>query len=156
MVETRPGQKPLKKYEKINLLKKRVREAETEFEFYESRVPKMERNLEQLREYHKNIEMVSIKELENMKKVKADWYQEIENRKRALRTFDKPKAKPKPPEPKKNGNGKKLCDICNKEFANSGYPAHRKSCERLRDLRQQLEEELTAQEDLENKEEEEV
>lgn len=149
--------KPLKRYEKIALLKKRIKEAEVQFEFYESRVPKMKRNLEDLKAYHHQIELVSIKEIESMEKTKADWYQEIENRKTALRLYDKPKAKPKaepPPKPEENGNGKINCEICGKEFAKQGYSSHYKKCKRIQELEQELAKELQ-EEPIEEPQEEE-
>jgi hypothetical protein len=139
MVETK--KKPLKKYEKVNLLKNSLKQAEVQFEFYESRVPKMKKNLENLKEYHKSIEMVSVREIESMEKTKADWYEEIERRKKALRTFDvKPKPKPKPKV--ENGNGKVKCDLCGKEFSKQGFPAHYKKCKRIKELELELAKEL--------------
>lgn len=132
-----------KRYEQIAFLKHRIREAVMQYEFYESRVPKLERNVKQLKTYHANIEAVSIRELEKMIKIRADWYEVIEQRKQALRAYDKPKSKPKPKPKTVNGNGKIKCDICNEEFSKQGYPAHRKKCERIKELSELLEKDIS-------------
>jgi hypothetical protein len=136
MTDSRPGQKPLKKHEKITLLKHRIKEAEVQAEFFMSRVDKDKRKFKELQEYHKTIEKESWRQIEKLERIQADWYDEIQNRKLALRTFDAPKIQPKPQE---NGNGKQICDICEKEFSKQGYPAHRKKCEKLKAEQEKLE-----------------
>lgn len=131
----------MKRYEKIAYLKKQIRLIQLKYDKYESRLPKMERNLENLRAYHKKIEEVSIREIENYRDTKAQIYDVLQQRIQALRNFDS-KSKPKPKPKVVNGNGKVLCDICKKEFSKQGYPAHRKKCERIKALELEIAKEL--------------
>ena len=135
----------MKRYEKIALLKNKIRDAERRLNYYSNRVPKFEKNLEHLKEYHKEIEMVSIKEIEKYRKNQAFFFEEVKARKQELRTFgSKPKPKPKakalPKE--KETNGKILCDICKKEYSKQGFPSHYKKCLRIKHLEEEIAREL--------------
>lgn len=98
------------------------------FDKYESFLVKAGRKLEELQEYHKQIEEVSLAEIRNLADAKTMIYDYLKERKLALRTFDAPRPKPKPII---NNNGKRKCDICSKEFSTKGFPSHYKKCQRL-------------------------
>ena len=142
--------KPLKRYEKIALLKNDILHMQLKFDKWESLLGKELTNFEHLQERNKLIEANYMKDINNIEPTKAQIYEYLQSRIQALRTFDTPKAKPKP---KPNGNGKKKCDICNKEFTSKGYPSHRKKCERIRaeelrveELKKELESDLEGEE----------
>jgi len=135
-------EKGQKRYEIIAKMKKDILHMQNKFDRYESFLGKELTNFEVLKERHKLMEAEAMRVIDNMEKTKAQVFDYLKALKTKLRNFGaKPKAKPKPT-PKKNGNGKKLCDICKKEFASSGYPSHRKKCERIKELNDQLAKEL--------------
>ena len=132
----------MKRYEQIALMKKDIMHIQNKFDRYESFLGKEQRNLELLKKKC-DLEIADhARYVNNLTETKAQVFDYLKILKQKLRTFDS-KAKPTPkPVPKKNGNGKKHCDICGKDFASSGYPAHRKKCERIKALSEQLEKEL--------------
>ena len=132
----------MKQYEKVAYLKHQIMLMDHKFGKFESQVGKLKDQLPRLKKKHEDEQQDFIRIIQEQENAKAQIFDHLKNLKNQLRNLGT-KAKPKPkPKPIINGNSKVKCDLCQEEFSKQGYPAHRKKCERIKELEIQLAKEL--------------